>query len=101
MATPIELVDQIAGKEIKAKLADVATTATAATSAQSAMADEDGNNIKATYYKIPSDGTPIVGVASPASLGGYAAPTNAMVVNAMPASADIIPTMIYFVKEST
>lgn len=97
----VTLIDQIGGTELKAKLADVATTATSATSAQAATADEDGNNIKATYYKIPSDGTPIVGVASPASLGGYAAPTNAMVVNAMPASADIIPTMFYFVKEST
>lgn len=97
----VTLIDQIGGTELKAKLADVATTAISATSAQAATADEDGNNIKATYYKIPSDGTPIVGVASPASLGGYAAPTNAMVVNAMPASADIIPTMFYFVKEST
>lgn len=61
MATPIELVDQIAGKEIKARYADIAATATSADSAQSATtantasiatrasADADGRNIASTY----------------------------------------------------
>lgn len=61
MATPIELVDQIAGKEIKARYADIAATATSADSAQSATtantattatrasADADGKTISSTY----------------------------------------------------
>lgn len=42
----------------------------------------------------------IIPLASPAALGGYAAATNLMVVNAMPASANIDPTTIYLVREN-
>lgn len=43
----------------------------------------------------------IIGVESPVSLGGNAAPTKCMVVDAMPAAADRDPTTIYLVKENT
>lgn len=39
--------------------------------------------------------------ASPAALGGFAAPTNIMVVTAMPTGTAVNPTTIYLVKEST
>lgn len=68
--------------------------------AQKALADEDGNNIKTTYYQKSSDGLPIIGVASPSELGGNAAPTKCMVVDSMPAAADRDPTTIYLVKEN-
>lgn len=69
--------------------------------AQKALADEDGNNIKTTYYQKPASGIPVVGLESPASLGGYAAPTNVMAVDSMPAAADRDPTTVYLVVENT
>lgn len=68
--------------------------------AQKALADEDGNNIKTTYYQKSAEGLPIIGVESPTSLGGYAAPTKCMVVDSMPAAADRDPTTIYLAVEN-
>jgi len=43
----------------------------------------------------------IIPLASPAAQGGYAAPRNLVVVDTMPASADIDPYTVYLVREST
>lgn len=86
----VNLIDQLGGVELKSKYSD---------KAEKAVKDEDGNNIKSTYFKIPQTGTPIVGLASPAAQGGYDAPTNVMIVDSLPSTRD--PTTIYLLKENT
>ena len=60
--------------------------------------DEDDPESEAYIVNRPDI---IIPLASPAAQGGYAAPRNLVVVDTMPAYADIDPYTVYLVREST